>query len=558
MLTLKQQVQARNVSSVCNQIIDKMDFKLFLKEPDKKVKSLVRKLTHSGETDQLDRELLNELKSICKGVGDDKSIVIAIFRECLSSLQKEHSQIRVATVKLIDYLFQKSHIFREKLLENFDLFSELTLAISGKLNLNKKLSLPPPKKYAALLQELTAKFIHCWHSEFGRGYERLRYAYKYLQEHQLVDFSQFRVNTHEGIIKRQKLLEDQERILSRSIENKLKELDLVRPDIEEILVQAQSLIELIVPDDSDTNDLNINANEPDTRSDESRQQIHGIANLTQRINLEFSPFYELHKSDANKDIVKNLKELKKQLIEAKLPKLISIEKTLIKRSEMFVDNLKTIIDLKSKCTDLILKLGELKIVNELENSNKRHVSTLDTFGSDSDDDDESDFEEVQPKEGLETYIPKSMRLEYGLEPMKSANKTSVKLVDESFVSEPSCSGSGPSLALTCNVKLDSGKLCNRRDKVKCPFHGKIIPRDHNGIPIDEVKRLEEERERNRKPVVPEWQDPQLLAEIKSATGVDLTMPKKGRKTKQPRLADAKTCDLTPQQRLQKRLKALNK
>ncbi|KAG2220634.1 hypothetical protein INT45_014064 [Circinella minor] len=36
----------------------------------------------------------------------------------------------------------------------------------------------------------------------------------------------------------------------------------------------------------------------------------------------------------------------------------------------------------------------------------------------------------------------------------------------------------------CRAPLRSGKLCPRRDLVTCPFHGKIIPRDEYGIPVE--------------------------------------------------------------------------
>ena len=68
------------------------------------------------------------------------------------------------------------------------------------------------------------------------------------------------------------------------------------------------------------------------------------------------------------------------------------------------------------------------------------------------------------------------------------------------------------------------------DREKCPFHGKIMARDIMGQlsnPEDRLakeKRAEEEKQQN-----PDWQDPNLLKELKAATGVDLKMPiKKGK------------------------------
>lgn len=533
-----------------------MDFTLLIKDPNSKAKSLVRKITHSGETD-LNKENLNELKGICKACKDD--LMVIVYKECMKSLHKEHSQVRVTTVKLLEYLFQKSHVIREKLLDDFDTFLELTLAISQKPKI--KLKLPPPKKFADLLLELTAKTIHNWHADFGGGYEKLRYAHRFLREHNLVDFSHFQVHTHEQLIKRQKLAERQEKILTRSIENRLKEFQELKPEIEQVLAQIESLLDILVgaSESFDSTENYPGLDETgETTSSDYRQ--HGIANLSQNLEINFSPYVQVERNQSNKDIVQNLKELKKQLVDSKLAKLICIEKVINKKSEQFVSALREIIDLKNKSTNVVLKLGELKIINDLDGT-KQKESTLDNV--DDSDSDQSEFEDVEPKEDLETYIPKSMRYEYGLEaidPRELNDSGNVTLTDETFEPESGGACCSNSLQMPCNVKLESGKLCPRRDKLKCPFHGRIIPRDHNGTPLNEEDRLEEESRLKSRKTVPEWQDPELLLDIKHATGIDLTMPKKtkGASTNKSKLANTRTCDLTPKQRLQQRLVKLNK
>lgn len=537
-----------------------MEFETLLKEPEKKIRSLVRKITHSGEID-LNKEDLKELRDICK-FSDDKIILLAL-KECMKHLHKDQSQVRVSTVKLVDYLFQKSHLIREKLLDNFDLFIELTLAITQKPDV--KLKLPPPQKYAKLLQELTAKCIHRWHSEFSKGYEKLHYAYRFLSEHRLVDFNRFQVNTHEQLIRQQRLAERQEKILSLSIENRLKELQELKPEIHQILAQIESLVDILLASGNVGKEEDLTSNEH-TELTESNKRQHGVANLSQCIDIQFNPYIVIKKDEANKEVVQNLKELKRQLIHNKLTKLIAIEKVIIKRSDQFVNTLRDIIDLKSKSANLVMKLAEIQIIKDDEIA-KKNSSTLDDLNSGSDTDEE--FEEVVEKEDIESYIPKSMRYEYGLEPIdpKESDIQSLQLVDLAIPgpsSEPTPSTSSVDIKngppITCNVRLESGKLCPRRDKAKCPFHGKIIPRDQYGNPLSEEDRIEEERKAKMSSRVPEWQDPQLLAEIKAATGVDLTMPIKGKKSnkKKANLANTKTCDLTPKKRLQKRLRLLTK
>lgn len=539
-----------------------MDFTSFIKDPEKTARSLVRKLTHSGEVD-LSKQDLVELKNICKSSKED--LIVIVYKECMKCLHKNHSQVRVSTIKLIDYLFYKSHVMRERILDNFDTFLELSLAITQKPKL--KLKLPPPKKFSLLLQEVTAKCINSWHSDFGIGYEKIRYIYRFLREHQLVDFSHFQVRTHEDIITQQKMAEKQERILTRSIENRLREFRELKPEIEQVIAQIESLLDILLQKDNNltSNFQDLNAFDASDSSvlDFKTQQEHGIADISQGIEIEFNPYVEVQRDQDNKDVVQNLKELKRQLIEGKLTKLVSIEKTLSKRSEQFLTSLREIIELKSKATNMVLKLGELKIINDSERNDNKHANTLDNLESESDVD--SEFEDVEPKEDLETYIPKSMRSLYGLEsinPRELDESKRISFTDNIFENQPCSSKSSGNLnpVVACNVRLETGKLCQRKDKIKCPFHGKIIPRDHLGVPIDEdARRLEEEKTR-KQPHVPDWQDPELLRDIKAAIGIDLTMPDRKKSKVMPRkkLANTKTCDLTPQQRLKKRLALLNK
>ncbi|XP_009078750.1 PREDICTED: UV-stimulated scaffold protein A, partial [Acanthisitta chloris] len=50
----------------------------------------------------------------------------------------------------------------------------------------------------------------------------------------------------------------------------------------------------------------------------------------------------------------------------------------------------------------------------------------------------------------------------------------------------------------CRAPMPDGRLCERQDRVKCPFHGKIIPRDDSGIPVNAEDRAREEKLRLEK------------------------------------------------------------
>ncbi|NXD10182.1 UVSSA protein, partial [Nothocercus nigrocapillus] len=113
----------------------------------------------------------------------------------------------------------------------------------------------------------------------------------------------------------------------------------------------------------------------------------------------------------------------------------------------------------------------------------------------------------------------------------------------------------------CRAPMPNGSLCERQDRVKCPFHGKIIPRDESGIPLNSEDRAREEKMQFEKQAAqPEWRDPEFMREVEAATGVDLGSSKnnekgkkKGKKKKYPNLTDLKQQANTSRSRLEKKV-----
>ncbi|XP_072252394.1 UV-stimulated scaffold protein A isoform X2 [Leuresthes tenuis] len=112
----------------------------------------------------------------------------------------------------------------------------------------------------------------------------------------------------------------------------------------------------------------------------------------------------------------------------------------------------------------------------------------------------------------------------------------------------------------CRAPLGNGSLCQRQDRFKCPFHGRIIPRDREGRPCrQEDRQREEHDERKRREQQPDWQDPELMLDIEAATGVDLGSDRlcgekrKRKKKKYPNLSDLKQSSNTSRSRLERKV-----
>ncbi|CAF2807341.1 unnamed protein product [Rotaria sp. Silwood2] len=114
----------------------------------------------------------------------------------------------------------------------------------------------------------------------------------------------------------------------------------------------------------------------------------------------------------------------------------------------------------------------------------------------------------------------------------------------------------PAIKWKCRASLGNGKLCERMDRYKCPFHGRIIARNEQGQAVDEKIQIQEEQ-LAKKRTTPEWQDPEMLEDIRLATGIDLRMNegngKKNKKKKESGLTELDIEENTVRKRLEKKI-----
>ena len=102
----------------------------------------------------------------------------------MKKFNEEHSQVRYSALQIVDCLFQRSHTYRELILDEFQAFFELVLET------DPDEPLPPPRKIANELKKLAAKVIKTWHEKFGAEYKLLDLGFNYLKNCKKVKISQ--------------------------------------------------------------------------------------------------------------------------------------------------------------------------------------------------------------------------------------------------------------------------------------------------------------------------------------------------------------------------------
>ena len=113
------------------------------------------------------------------------------------------------------------------------------------------------------------------------------------------------------------------------------------------------------------------------------------------------------------------------------------------------------------------------------------------------------------------------------------------------------SGEYQPVTRSCKAPLPNGKLCPRQDRVKCPFHGKIIPRDACGNPIDSISS----EQPSTSSLSSDWNDPQFLHELETSLGTGVNLTKKNKKEKKVEvgLTDLRKIKSTSRSRLQRKV-----
>lgn len=534
--------------------------------PREQLGRLIENVANSG-CRKLNENDLKEFKNLCKNGDDD--LIDFVYRVMIMNLEKNHSQKRYSTILLIEQLFPRSHRFRTLFTDqaNLNYFFKLTLAPQ----------LPKPKLYAKLLKEKVNQLVKVWIDKYGIGYPYLEQIYKLAislsipvnqtiiddQEDPIELNNQINLNIVSTInsnlngnsrINQYDLNEvrQQERI-----ENILIEYSTLEGELSNLFTQIKNCFDQITPKDEFSLD-SINSKKDEEIDFEMSRLTNKNLNKQHQVSITLKPYLEIKIDKNNENTINELKEFYKKLVTDYLPKIKSLLKNLSKAGSRCESEVKQLIEFKNQCLQFISMYAELRFKDtedglEIENNLDEEQNSIDNFDSIGNENesssDDDDFEEVEEQD-IESEIPPEFWTKYG--------------ISDPFINKYSSDSNLPSTSglnlidfnpNACNVKMENGNLCKREDKIKCPFHGKIIPRDHDGNLIDPELRKQEENESKRRKE--DWQDPKYLKDLENQIGIDLTI-KRTKKKANPELLCLRTCDETPKSRLMKKMKFLKR
>ncbi|KAF9160685.1 hypothetical protein DFQ26_005277 [Actinomortierella ambigua] len=532
----------------------------------------------------------------------------------MGQLKQAHAQIRYSCTQLIQELFQRSHVFRECLVEDYPIFLQLTVGIHQH-------SLPPPAAFAEKTKLLAISLTNEWYKKYGTAYKQLALGYDFLKYHFKVDFTNLVPVTKEAKEEaKRKQEEARQRVLLDKYERMTADIEDKTKDIKENINEMQSCFEILVPrldnddalhaifgaptENSEESSSDDYHEEHDIDKDDDGEMVGGVYHdpMGVLVNALGSSRYKLTvnvskdnpiqviETPENANLFTALRESYRLIIGKQWP-LVSrwmdlleeVDKVALDDSqrERFEHTLNVVAELKESILDARMKSEDLGI----------NIETMYGPRGDQSDDDDEDFEAVNVSEvtkgkskanprtpSLQPTKPKQSNPVFAMQgeeilaedptytggtrveairrpverskeptpeaeaPLEDGEETREQLLARAPVvpwdddlsywdkKEVMFNTSGlefshrflgvgdganmvsqatldrmkmrttiytpqmPKEIKACRHPLKDGGLCPRRDLVKCPFHGVIVPRDEEGNVVSEASGTGQTRE----------------------------------------------------------------
>ncbi|BFY98008.1 hypothetical protein BsWGS_01048 [Bradybaena similaris] len=159
----------------------------------------------------------------------------------MRQLNKRHSEIRLSAFQVADELFNRSHAFRETLVNHLQTF----LALTTETETEKPL--PPPKSAAKKLKTDALHALQLWHDKYGQGYKKLSVGYNYLKNCKHVDFNDIRVQSQAERLRVETEEKRKKKIMADKLAKVLKDISEIKPEIADCAREAESCLQLLLP-----------------------------------------------------------------------------------------------------------------------------------------------------------------------------------------------------------------------------------------------------------------------------------------------------------------------
>ncbi|XP_054830711.1 UV-stimulated scaffold protein A isoform X2 [Eublepharis macularius] len=550
----------------------------------RRLAGLVEALTTAGGA-QLDPRGMRELKRLCRA---EPAQVGRAHRLLMAQLAAGHAEVRLAAFRALEQLFARSHAFRA--LVAAELPELLALAAGSE----PRRPLPPPAAAARQLRAAARRALPDWSLLYGPALPQLAHACRFLALRKKVDFADASARTpaergreqerrerldglrQEGARRAEREMEDvklQENEDNTAIINSL--MDAQKLIRNKFLPSVQSWIQLFTRAGISDNRLR--------KAIDLKNKLEAALEKQKEMNIDYKEKRRkvMKASDDSSDNEEFVEVPAKEGYEPHIPDHLRKEYGLEPVSPPNALGIKTAEEGEPQQNEEELDPTCAAATWKIVQDKLPRVQPTDTRNSEFVTSGEQNNKREEEKSKA-PFVPFGLDLAYWGEEQPVAGKIFKVASQHRFwtpnemeeeVENKDIAGMLKSRCITfagkfepvqhkCRAPMPNGGLCERQDRVKCPFHGKIIPRDELGNPVNQEDRDREAKEQfEKKEKQPEWQDPEFMREVETATGLDLGSSRysgkggksKGKRKKYPNLTDLKQQADTAHSRLGKKV-----
>uniref|UniRef100_A0A914IC66 UV-stimulated scaffold protein A n=1 Tax=Globodera rostochiensis TaxID=31243 RepID=A0A914IC66_GLORO len=277
----------------------------------------------------------------------------------------------------------RSHNFRIELINSIQDFLIYTLETDP-----LRYPLPKPTEAAILLKKESLAILRLWIEKFGPGYGKLEKLQNFLKSSKSIDWENSRVEL--SIDRERESREQFQRAIKtrKVVENISNLFEGSRPEIARLLVESQSVVEMIFPKFCPLDGKEVAASTSSLRN--RKEQLHGFG-LTNALTISINAMESnLERNCENEALFNQLDDTTAQLeiwwskLGGWLKKLASVGDS----SEM----MRRVIDARQSLGEDLQKCRELR---------GKRATGRESSDEGEDEDDDADFVDVEEKEGYE-------------------------------------------------------------------------------------------------------------------------------------------------------------
>eukprot|EP00040_Diaphanoeca_grandis_P030178 m.177964 g.177964 ORF g.177964 m.177964 type:complete len:541 (-) comp31918_c0_seq12:108-1730(-) len=180
-----------------------------------------------------------KLKEACRS---SPECIQAVHKSVMFYMEKEHAQVRLICLEIVQELFPRSGLFRKLTVESFQQLVALCVGLD-----DVHQPLPPPKAYAIELRNKSINFVDVSFQKWGKDHKQIQLAYDFLRKTHKINFRDVQASSRAAAMKEREKEEKKKRRHLQTFQDINSDYIDRLPEVRLALQVLQESFSLVVP-----------------------------------------------------------------------------------------------------------------------------------------------------------------------------------------------------------------------------------------------------------------------------------------------------------------------